>query len=134
MARLLREGFPGGDCILVVMGHIHYLVISEPTDSPTVGNGLNFKMIYPKLVRDKKTGWIPEKFKWYCSTGGFVKRNIVSEKFDETFDMGKCIEDEDFPVDMTSYVEKAAYGLAETGMIKAIVKGGMVVDVEKVKV
>jgi len=99
-----------GDCNVMAMAHIHKLRICPPIDSMAlVGDG-KLSHIYPSDVVSKD-GYIPEDYRWFCSTGSFLTT---------------------FVDNVTTYSERAMYSPTEIGMMKITVEKGRAVAVDKV--
>ena len=98
-----------GDCVLMAMGHIHKLRIEKPFDRLALV-GDDIKQVYPKMLKDS-TGFIHEDYRFYCSTGSFVRGYVEG---------------------VTTYVEKAMFAPTELGMIKATITKDVMTNVEKI--
>jgi len=98
-----------GDCILMGMGHIHKLRISEPFKRLAIVGNKTAQQIYPMFAKGEK-GFIPEDYRYYFSTGCFVTGWIE---------------------EITTYIEKAMYPPTELGMIKVSIKDDCIESIKK---
>ena len=96
------------DCIVMAMGHVHKLRICKPTTGLMIVDG---QQVYPEMLSDPVTGAIGEDYRYYCSTGSFVKGYLDG---------------------VDTYVERAGYAPTELGMIRVVIQKDKVVDVEKI--
>ncbi|MFW6172994.1 MAG: metallophosphoesterase [Elusimicrobiota bacterium] len=100
------------DCIVMVMGHIHKVRICAPVKQLHIVGDKRSEAVYPTMAKTPE-GVIPEDFRWYCSSGTFLRTLIDG---------------------VTTYSEAAMYPPTEIGYIRIIVEQGRVQDVEKVVV
>lgn len=110
--RIKRKLMPlAGDCIFMAMGHVHKIRICPPSERLAMIAGPNgYKQIYTRPYVSGN-GFINEDSRWYGSTGTFVASMINGA---------------------TTYAEKAMYPPTELGMLKAVVRNGEMVGLEKV--
>jgi hypothetical protein len=105
--RKLRHS--AGDCNVMAMGHIHKLRVRPPSTRQFLHGEKKIEQRYEDQFVNR--GLIHEDSRWYCSTGSVLR----------TFILGA-----------TTYSEKAMYPPTELGMIRLVVKGGRLKDVQKV--
>ena len=98
------------DCIVMAMAHIHKVRVCSPVEQLHIIGDTKTVAVYPKIARTPE-GVIPEDYRWYCSTGAFLKTLVDG---------------------MTTYSEAAMYSPTEIGCIRIDVTKGQVTDVAKV--
>ena len=99
-----------GDCMVMCLGHIHKMRVCEPTSGLHMVDGEDgdLKGVYPTIAHTPE-GAIPEEYRWYGSTGSFLRTQMDG---------------------VTTYSEEGMYSPTELGYLKVIVGDG--VRVEKV--
>ena len=98
------------DCVVMAMAHVHKVRVCEPVQQLHIIGDKRSYAVYPTIAVTPE-GAIPEDYRWYCSTGTFL-RTLVDG--------------------ITTYSEAAMYSPTEIGMIKINVAKGKVTGVEKV--
>ena len=126
--RRLRD-MPRHDCIVNFMGHIHKARISAPSPRLAVVGAEKLHQVYPSVARDN-SGYIPEEFCWFGSTGGFLQGYPATPWTHLTADTDKSILQDKRSI--TTYVEKAGYTVVEIAIIKVVIKKRVVVSVERI--
>lgn len=105
-----------GDCIAHFMGHIHKFLIVNPTvndDLYLTTDELGRIKQHYKHHENQAADFIPPDARWYVANGSFMKSFSTD-------------------TDYISYAEVAGYSPAEIGYVKAIIRDGNLVDIERV--
>ncbi len=126
--RKLRD-LPRHDCVVTAMAHIHKVRISPAQVRLAVVGEQKLRQIYTSFTQSDD-GYIPDEFCWYCSTGGVLRGYPAKLWKPMPADSDK--KDIDPRRSITTYVEKASYGVVEMAMICIEVVKGMVTNVKEV--
>lgn len=126
--RRLRD-LPRHDCVVTAMAHIHKVRISPPQTKLAIVGERKLKQTYTSFMRNDD-GYIPDEFCWYCSTGGVLQG--YPAKTWEPMPAKSDKEDIKPRRSLTTYVEKASYGVVEMGMIRIEMRKGLVRNVKEI--
>jgi len=99
-----------GDCHGMFMAHIHKMRIRKPSPKLAIVGDSELQEIYPSGVETPE-GYIPQQFRWYGSTGAFLRTTVIGK---------------------TTYSEDFGYDPVELGFLMCYIEKGHLVNVEKV--
>lgn len=103
-----------GDCILMVMAHIHIVLVTPPLPGIYLTSEKGkLKQNYTHSGSGKAGSYIPPDHRWYGVSGSFLK----------TFVEG-----------METYSELAQYNPTELGYLEAVVRDRQLVELREVKI
>ena len=98
------------DCAIMLMGHVHKLIVVEPTKQLFIRDGKDG--VRHDYLSGKQTGdYIDPDLRWYGATGAFLKL---------------------YHDGVSGYAEIAGYDPVELGCLKIVIQGGIIREIEKV--
>lgn len=99
-----------GDCHAMICAHIHKMRIRRPSPKLALVGDDEIREVYPEGVTTSE-GFIPQQFRWYGSTGAFLRTTVIG---------------------LTTYSEDFGYDPVELGFLMCYVERGKLKNIEKV--
>ena len=119
MAETLKKQIKNkaADCTLMSKAHIHKLIIKKPENNLFLtddGEDIHHNYTGFNMANNRgskhKVNFIHPDYRWYCTTGSFLKQFALGE---------------------SGYAERAEYDPVELGFLVGVVRGGQIMKINK---